>query len=140
MPINIVLISIVAAVALTACATTPVDTSEARPVSPDRILASDYATQRPGTYLVIIKRDAGRSGAACSSHVIVDGRPIADLAIEEKLSVYLTLGDHIISSTPNGSCGGGFAEASIVVRADRPTTLRIQYDSKGEYTIQPTAQ
>lgn len=65
--------------------------------------------------------------------------PLADLASGEKVSLYISVGDHIIGSDPNGICGGGLSEVSISARADKPTTLRIRYGSNGDYTTQPTA-
>jgi hypothetical protein len=124
---------------LAGCATTPVTTAEAKVVPASRILASEYLVRQPGSCLVIIKRDAGIGGSACSSRVSVDGHPVADVASGEKISLYVSAGDHIIGSDPNGICGGGLSEVSIAARPDKPATLRIRYGSNGDYTIQPTA-
>ncbi len=124
--------------ALAGCATTPVSTSDAQAVPLERVFASDVLLRKPGTCLVIVKRDQGFFGSACSSRVLVDGRPVVDLATGEKVSLYLSEGDHIIGADSK-ACGGGISEVSIAARSDRPSTLRIRYGTNGEYTIQPTA-
>ena len=128
-----------AAFLLSDCATTPVGTSDARTVPPARVLSTDYITQRAGTCLVVVKRDSGFGGSACSSRVFVDGQAVAGLATGEKVSLYVTPGEHIIGANPNGICGGGLSEVSIVAHIDRPSILRIRYGSNGDYSIQPTA-
>lgn len=121
------------------CATTPVSTSEARPVATDRILSSAYSSQRPGSRLVIVKRDTGMMGLTCPSRVLIDGHPVADLATGEKVSFYVAPGDHVVGAkSPSWRCGG-LAEVSITARTDRPALLRIRWGTGGEYAIQPTA-
>jgi len=123
---------------LCGCATAPISTSKAHAVPPERVLSSAYLTQRPGTCLVIVKRDTGILGSPCSSRVFVDSHPVAELATGEKVSLYLIPGEHIIGADSK-ACAGGLPEASIFARPDRPAALRIRYGTNGDFSIQPTA-
>jgi len=71
------------AVSLTACATRPVTIYQASPVPPSRILASQRLSQAPYTGSLIIKRDIGFMGSACTIRVFIDAVPVADLAPSE---------------------------------------------------------
>jgi hypothetical protein len=51
-----------ATLCLVGCATTPVMTTEAKPVPRERVVAPDYLVPRAGSCLVIVKRDAGFLG------------------------------------------------------------------------------
>ncbi len=104
-----------------------------------RALAPEYLKPKPNSGLVIVKRDSGYQGLACSSHVLVDGHLVANLARSEKVSLYLSVGDHIIGAEPKGICVGGLSEVSVVARSDKTITLRIRYGSSGDFTLQPTA-
>ena len=121
------------------CATTPVATSEADLVPSERIISTAFLEPKANTGEVIVKRDRGFGGSACSSRVYVDGAAVADLRPSEKIILHLTVGDHIIGSNPNGVCGGGLSEVSVLVKKEKSVTLRIRYGSNGDYAIQPTA-
>ena len=121
------------------CATSSVSTAEAQLVPADRILSSEHSMNRPDRCLVVVKRDTGSSGAQCTARLIVDGKPTADLATGEKITLYLPLGEHIISANPNGGCNGGFSATSITALRNQPMTLRIRYGANGEFMIRPDA-
>lgn len=55
--------------------------------------------------------------------------------------MYLPDGEHVISASPNGVCGGGMAEVSVSVRPSTTLMLRIGSDSYqlGRTFIRPTA-
>jgi hypothetical protein len=120
---------------MSGCATSSVDTAEAQPVPAERILSTEHSINRPDRCLVVVKRDTGSSGAQCTARLVVDGKPIADLATGEKISLFLPLGQHIISANPNGGCNGGFSATSIAALRDQPVTLRIRYGANGEFMI-----
>ncbi|MFA6546884.1 MAG: hypothetical protein WCS99_20880 [Limisphaerales bacterium] len=121
------------------CATSPISNSEAKEVGQSRLLSNRYGNKRENCGEVLVKRDRGIMGSACSSRVFVNAEAVADLRVGEKVTLFLPVGDHIISSKPNGICGGGLAETSVSVVLTRPISLRIRYGSNGDYTIQPTA-
>ena len=130
---------VLAGVLTSGCATSSISTDAAEPVPAERILSTEHSMNRPGTCLVMVKRDTGSAGSECTSRLLVDGKPVADLATGEKVSLYLPFGEHIIGADPNGKCHGGLSTTSLTVLRDRSTTLRIRYGANGEFTIQPTA-
>jgi len=90
---------------LSGCATSPVSYSEAVPVPTERILSRDLATARPDTGHITVSRDSGLMGAACTSRVFVDGKPIALMRNGERVDVYIEPGDHVLGVRPDGFCG-----------------------------------
>ena len=136
---KILLAEILSLLVLVGCATQPIATSEAKEVPNSRILASRFTAKKEGAGVVIVKRDTGFMGALCSSRVFVDGTPVADIRVGEKVTLYLSPGEYIISSNPNGVCGGGLAEIRVNFSESETSTLRIRYGTSGDYTIQSTA-
>jgi hypothetical protein len=71
-------------------------------------LDSNNASQAQYTGSLIIKRDTGFMGSACTIRVFVHAVPVADLAPSEKIELFVPLGGHVIGATPTGIlCGGG---------------------------------
>jgi type IV pilus biogenesis protein CpaD/CtpE len=123
----------------TGCATTPLTVSQASPVPSSRILAPQLIAQQSNTGIVIVKRDSGFMGSACTIRVFVDALPVADLAPSEKIELYLPLGEHSVVATSNGICGGGTSEAAVVVMPERQRILRIASGQSGDIYLQPSA-
>jgi type IV pilus biogenesis protein CpaD/CtpE len=132
------IIALIAAL-LSACASQPISNIDAIPVAGTSVLSPALLQQRPGTYAVTIKRDAGFMGGACSTRIYVDGQAVADIQTSEKVVVYLLEGDHIFSARPNGICAGGVSETKAVVKAGTPLNLRAAYGSNGEFFLNVTA-
>jgi hypothetical protein len=104
-----------------------------------RVLAPSLLLQREGTGVVIVKRDSGLAGSACARRVFVDASPVADLKPSEKVTLYLSIGAHIISARPNDPCGGGMVETGINVSAEKSVTLRMGSGGHGDLGLYPTA-
>ena len=130
---------IVATFLIAGCATQPISNSEASPVPADQILTNRFSAQLPNTGEVVIKRDSGIGGSVCSSRIFVDGIPIANVAVSEKLVLYIPKGEHIFSARPNGICGGGLSEVKSSIGAGTVSTFRVGYGSNGDFFINPTA-
>jgi type IV pilus biogenesis protein CpaD/CtpE len=126
-------------IVLTGCATRPISNIAAIPAPMERIFDTHYLQAIPGTGEVIIKRDRGLLGSACSTRIFVDGRPVADIQTSEKIVLYLPEGNHILSAWPNGICAGGMAEVKAVIKAGTHSSYRVSYGSNGDFTISPTA-
>jgi hypothetical protein len=124
---------------LSACATTPITIQQASDVPSSRILAAQWLAQGPYTGSLIVKRDSGFMGSACTIRVFIDAVPVADLAIAEKVEIFVPLGEHIVGVTANGICGGGAAEASVVIAPERQRILRIASGQSGDIYLQPSA-
>jgi hypothetical protein len=128
-------------VTLTACATHPVTVQQAVPVHSSRILAPAQSfTEAPYTGRLVIKRDGGFMGSACTIRVFLDAMPIADLEPEEKVELFVPLGDHIVGATSTQKyCGGGVSEMAVVITAERQKILRIASGQSGDLFLQPSA-
>jgi len=131
--------SVLLALFLTGCATRPITIQQAANVPASRILASQWLSQGPYTGSLIIKRDGGFMGSACTIRVFIDAVPVADLAPSEKVEVFVPVGEHIVGVTSNGICGGGASEAAVVIALERQKILRIASGQSGDIYLQPSA-
>lgn len=121
---------------LASCATTVTPTSGA---SQGALLSASAGQSLPGTVPITFKRDSGFMGGACSQRLYVNGSAVADLRAGQLVVIHLKPGAHIVGARPNGICGGGDAEAEIVVRDGQARSFRIGADQSGSLRIQPTA-
>ncbi len=122
----------------TACATTPVTINQAAAVPASRILAPQLLAQASNTGSLIVKRDSGFMGSACTIRVFVDAVPVADLAPSEKVEVFVAVGEHSVVVTSNGICGGGTSETAVVVMPERQRILRVASGQSGDILLQPS--
>jgi hypothetical protein len=127
------------ACSVVACATRPVSNAAAEDVPGERLLSTQFSLPAPGTGKVTVKRDSGFGGAACTSRIFLNAKPIADLKPAEKVVMYLPTGDHILSAWPNGACGGGMTEVRAAVKDGAEMNFRVGYGSNGDYSINVTA-
>jgi hypothetical protein len=133
------LLALLFLLSLTGCATTPVTINQASTVPSSRILAPQLVSQTSNTGILIVKRDSGFMGSACTIRVFVDAVPVADLAPSEKVELYVPLGEHSVVVSPNGICGGGTSETAVVVMPERQRILRIASGQSGDIYLQPSA-
>ena len=124
---------------LTACATTPVTIHQASAIPGSRILAPQLVSQTSNTGSLIVKRDSGFMGSACTIRVFVDAVPVADLGPAEKVELFVPFGEHSVVVTPNGICGGGTSETGVVIMPERQRILRIASGQSGDIFLQPSA-
>lgn len=133
-------VAVFLALSLTACATQPVSIYQASAVPSARILAPKLLSQAQYTGSLIIKRDTGFMGSACTIRVFVDTVPVADLAPSEKVELFVPLGEYIVAAISRSSfCGGGVSEAAVVISPERQRILRIASGQSGDIHIQPSA-
>jgi hypothetical protein len=124
---------------LTACATTPLTINQAATVPDSRILAPQLLAQALNTGSLVVKRDSGFMGWACTIRVFVDAVPVADLKPSEKVELFVALGEHSVVATSNGICGGGTSESAVVIMPERQRILRIASGQSGDIFLQPSA-
>ena len=125
---------------LSACATQPITIQQAAAVPSSRILAPQWLSQGAYTGSLVIKRDSGFMGSACTIRVFVDAVPVADIAPSEKVELFVALGEHVVGATANGVlCGGGASEAAVVIRPESQKILRIASGQSGDIYLQPSA-
>ena len=123
---------------ISGCAIKPISTEDAKSLPKERVLNSSYFIKDESKVLVVIKRDQGHVGSMCTTKVLIDGTPVANLRMSEKATIHLTPEQHIISSIPQGICGGGISELQIDLTSKKPSTFRIGYDGNATHKIQPT--
>jgi type IV pilus biogenesis protein CpaD/CtpE len=123
---------------LAACATTPLTINQAAAVPETRILAPQLLAQASNTGSLVVKRDSGFMGSACTIRVFVDAVPVADLRSAEKVELFVALGEHSVVATSNGICGGGTSEAAVVIMPERQKILRIASGQSGDIFLQPS--
>ena len=124
---------------LAACATTPLTINQAAAVPETRILAPQLLAPASNTGSLVVKRDSGFMGSACTIRVFVDAVPVADLKSAEKVELFVALGEHSVVATSNGICGGGTSEAAVVIMPERQRILRIASGQSGDIFLQPSA-
>jgi len=133
------LLAVILLLFFTACATTPLTINQAVTVPDSRILAPQLLAQASNTGSLVVKRDSGFMGSACTIRVFVDAVPVADLKPSEKVEVYIPFGEHSVVATSNGICGGGTSEAAVVIMPERQRILRIASGQSGDIFLQPSA-
>ena len=133
------LLAILLILSLTACATTPVTINQASVVPASRVLAHQWLARASSSGSLIIKRDSGFMGSACTVRVFIDAVPVADLAPGEMIELFVALGEHNVVASSNGICGGGTPETVVVVMPERQRILRIASGQSGDIYLQPSA-
>ncbi len=133
------LLALLFLLSFTACATTPLTIKQASAVPSSRVLAPQWIAQRSNTGSLVVKRDSGFMGSACTIRVFVDAVPVADLAPSERVELYVDLGEHSVVVSSNSICGGGTAEAAVVIMPERQRILRIASGQSGDIYLQPSA-
>jgi hypothetical protein len=132
------LLGIAFPVILLGCSTMPSPTDQARDVPSTRILNASLLERREGLGQVIVIRDATFRGVACKDRVFVNGAPVADLAPNEKVTVFLPEGQQLLAAMPMGFCYGGLVETKAFVNLSRPERFRVGNTGDG-FFLQPTA-
>src|SRR5690349_21053689 len=87
---------------LTACATTPLTFNQTVAVPQSRVLAPEFLSQTSNSGSLVVKRDSGFMGSACTIRVFVDAVPVADLRPAEKIEVFVGFGEHSVVVTTTG--------------------------------------
>jgi gamma-glutamylcysteine synthetase len=125
---------------LTGCATTPLTINQATAVPGSRVLAPQFLAPASNTGSLIVKRDSGFMGSACTIRVFLDAVPVADMNPAEKVELFVPLGEHsVVATAANGICGGGISEAAVVIMPERQRILRIAAGQSGDILLQPSA-
>jgi hypothetical protein len=124
----------------TACATTPLTVNQTATVPASRVLAPQLLSETSNSGSLVVKRDSGFMGSACTIRVFVDAVPVADLRPAEKIELVVALGEHsVVATATGGICGGGTSEAAVVIMPERQRILRIAAGQSGDILLQPSA-
>lgn len=128
---------LLALVVIAGCASTPIPTDQAEPTKD--IVDRTVTTPRDGASQVVIKRDSGATGIACSIRISLNGRPVANLRAGQVVTVYLSPAEYIFGAASTGLCGGGDAEVQVQLGRNEMRTLRVSIDQNASIRIGPTA-
>ena len=115
------------------CATRPISNLEAVMAPEDRVLNNQYFNPSPNTGTVVIKRDKGFLGSACSTRIFLNGEAVADIRTSEKIVLYLPENAYVLSAWPKGICGGGMSEVTANVKTGEQLIFRVGYGSNGDF-------
>lgn len=87
---------------VSACATSPVQFDESKPVPKDRTYSAydKYSLDNEKTAKVIVVRDRGTLGAAGSASLFLNGEIVARLRTSESIVLYVPFGDNVIGAGP----------------------------------------
>lgn len=138
---------VLAALAMTACATKPINTATSRSTPLDRIYAQELIVAGEGKAELIVARDAGYIGSGCMTAVYLDGRKVSTIDNAEKVVFYLEPGRYILGTGPNpdgvGLCRVGAErvrkETEIIAELGKRLKYRLAISANGEISIMPTA-
>ena len=129
-------LTVAAVSALAGCATSPVGSGEA---STGSTIVNQWQQPGPNTGTLVITRDSGFMGAACSQRIYVDGTPVGDLRSGQKVTVYLPAGEHMAGIRPNGICGGGSSSVALTMSPGATKVYRVASGQSGDVKIEPSA-
>lgn len=114
-------------VILAGCVSTTTPSSSATPVPPSRIFARDYTKPGEGLALLVVTRDAGMWGKACSTDVFIDGVKVADVQPTEQVRLFVEEGEHLVGVIARGSvCLAKSSQTTVNVTRAKPYLLRIR--------------
>jgi len=125
-----------ALVVIAGCATTAVPLDQAKP---GKVAPNEWQSPTPGSGTLTIVRDTGMQGAACTSHVLINGKPVADLRIAQTATVYLPPGEYIAGVRNATICGGGDSSVSVTMTAGARKAYRVGISVAGDLKIEPAA-
>ena len=98
--------TVLAAIALVGCSTTPTPTSEVRPISGTQIIAANYFRRTdPNQVEVLIKRDVGFTGGGSGIIFSIEGKPVAKLGAGQGARIYLKPGKYLFGVLPTLNLG-----------------------------------
>lgn len=131
------LILAVTTIFLNGCATSPVSDIDSRNTTSS--INEKFLKKEKNSSQLIIKRDSGFMGSACSYKVLINNEYVVSLNGGEKVTLFLTSGNYIITTTANGICGGGVASVETVLSPNKNKSYRISSGQDGTIQIQPSS-
>lgn len=135
-------ISLAAAGALlVGCSTTAVPIDQATPAPVGRVMLNQQSGPDLGRLTVV--RDSGMLGAGCYATVFIDGERAARLGTKEKVTFYLTSGEHLLGAALEGAglCAAnpGKRERDVLIKAGQPKVYRVFTSQSGDLDVLPTS-
>lgn len=128
---------------LTGCTTSAVNSEQAKPVPPARVL-----NHGAGESTIIVTRDSGWfAGGGCFVEITVDGKSYARIDTGESISIKIEPGRHILGisgdSQGKGLCGfqvgQPIKETSTQTNSNETQKFRITGDTNSGLDIRPSS-
>jgi len=121
-------------IVLAGCSTTPVDPGSARAVPPERVLNPTLLSpDSERTAQIVVSRDQGMRGSACSYIISLDNVKVMALRSSESATLHVTPGSHFLRlETTSGLCGSTVMSQNTFVAAGERQVYRAIQPSAGE--------
>lgn len=137
---KVYIIGIVTAILLSGCATTPIPSSEAKPVPSDRLLAfQEKKTETTST--LVVTRDVGYTGSGCWIGFSINGTMAAKFDVGETAHFFVPPGELVLKSGGNGNglCALSkdyWTQRESILRANETKFFRLSTSTDGWTDIQ----
>jgi len=139
---RLLLPTLLLALLLGGCATTPVPISAAKQAAADRVLAFQIVTDNKTATLTVI-RDHGLLGSACYFAVYINQVLAARLDVAEFARFYVEPGEVVLRAggDPQGTGLCGFAsdmwtQRETILKPGEQKSFRMSFDQSGRFDIQ----
>lgn len=121
-------------IALTGCSTTPVDPGSARAVPPERVLSPTLLSPDVNrTAQIVVSRDQGMRGSACSYIISFDNVKVLALRSSETATLHVAPGAHFLRlETTGGLCGRTVMSQNVFIAAGERQVYRAIQPGAGE--------
>ena len=132
---RILMVAAMAGVVMLAGCSTPVTSSDAKPVPADRIFGYQVKPQGVDFGTLVITRDTGFVGGGVAVTVSIDGKQAAALRTGERVTLYVPAGEHILSDVQVANTRH---DHELIVKAGELKFYRISIDSAATTRLTPT--
>lgn len=126
-----------AAAWLAGCASSPLPDAGGTTVPAQRVLAPGLLQAQPGAVRVTIRHDSGVLGRTCTTRLVLNGKPVADMEASEVLVLQLVPASYTFVAWPDGQCLGGRAEFRTTLAPGATLRLRVGASNSGDYSLRP---
>lgn len=124
---------------LAGCASQPISNEQAKMVPKNKIHDTRFLAKSQGSGEVVVKRDDGFTGGGCTARIFLNGKPLADLDVAEKVVINLPPGDYFLGGQGVGMCRDQMSEVKTTVVAGGRQSFRFGYSMHGASSLQATA-
>lgn len=119
------------AVMLAGCST-PVTSSDAKPVPAERVFGYQVKPQGVDYGTLVITRDTGFVSGGVAVTVSIDGKQAAALRTGERITLYVPAGEHIMSDSQVANTRH---DHELIVKAGQVKFYRISVDASSQSTL-----
>ena len=106
---------------------TPIAANSAIPVPQARWKTDQYRAPSDNTSLLVITRDIGMRGGACTPILSINGKEIATIGPGERLEMHVNAGSHRLRASPNSNCGANPVETSVDIGEKTTANYRLGF-------------